>query len=90
MPKVIIRERSDRSGPVKLTLGSLHKTIPRNKEVNLSQEEVEVLLNSHEANHVFVYPEVTNGGTDRTERPDTDPGRDETGAGPHGKLRRTG
>ena len=66
MPKVVIRDRSDREGLVVLTLGGKSKKIARNQEVDLSPEELEVLMHSHEANHVFVYPEVNDGTIDRT------------------------
>lgn len=87
MPKVMIKDRFDREGPVKLTLGPISKTLPRNKEIEISSEELEVLMHSHESNYVFVYPEVNHGTVDRTERPSADPGRDEAGARQGGQLR---
>lgn len=91
MPQIIIKDRMDREGPVKMTLGNVYKVLPRNKPVSVSDSELEVLMNSHEANHIFVLPnpqnEVTHGTVDCTERPDAHPGGDEAGPGPNGKLR---
>ena len=77
MPQIIIKERQDRSGPVKLTLGPDKRDLPREKQIEVSAAELEVLKNSHEANYVFVIPEppeVANGGADRAERPEPDSG----------------
>ena len=72
MPQIIIRERSDRTGPVKLTLGSQYKEIPRNKQIEVTDGELSVLMNSHEANHIFVVPS-------RQDLPDQSPALDGPG-----------
>lgn len=87
MPEIIIKDRMDRTGPVKLTLGANHRQLPRNEKVIVSKSELEVLMHSHEANHIFVLAqetsllseEVDNGSVDRAERPDPDTGGDEEG-----------
>ena len=88
MPKIVVRDRADRSGPVKFTLGPIQREFPRNKEIQVSEDELAVLMNSHESHYVFVVPqEVNHGGIDRTERPDADPRGDEAGIRSGGKLR---
>lgn len=77
MPTIIIRDRFDRTGPVKLTLGSKSRNIVRNKKVVVSDAELEVLNHSHESNHIFVFPEVAHGGVVGTQRFSPSPGRDE-------------
>jgi len=80
MPQIIIKERMDRTGLVKLTVGAIYRELPRNKEISVSKSELEVLMHSHEANHIFVLPEpaslvdeeINDGSIDRTERLDLD------------------
>lgn len=56
MPKIIIRDRMDRTGLVKLTLGKDYKELPRNKQILVSDNELFALMNSHEGPHIFVVP----------------------------------
>jgi len=74
MPHIIIKERGDRTGPIKLTLGGSSKVLSREKKVEVTEEELEILQNSYEANQIFVLPEVDNGSPDRAERPELDSG----------------
>ena len=80
MPQIMIKNRADREGPVRLTLQGIKRILPRNEQVNVTDSELEVLMHSHESNYVFVYPEVEDGSVDRSEWTDSDQGGNEAGA----------
>lgn len=87
MPQIIIKDRQDREGPVHVTVGPIHRTLQRNIAQSVSTSELEVLLSSHEGNHIIVLPELNNGDAHSTQRPIPDPGGDEAGIGASRKLR---
>lgn len=87
MPQIIIKDRQDREGPVQLTVGAVHRALQRNVATFVSPSELEVLLSSHEGNHIIVLPELNNGDAHSPQRSLPDSGGDEAGAGANRKLR---
>ena len=79
MPQVMIKNRADREGPVRLTLQGIKRILPRNEQVDVTDAELEVLMHSHESNYVFVYPEVEDVPVNSSERIDPSQGGDEEG-----------
>ena len=94
MPEIVIKERVDRSGPVRIFLGKYSKTILREKKTHVSDSELEVLRHSHESNHVFVCSEqlgkVKYDPVDCAKRPKSDSGGDEKGSGKSSFFGRAG
>lgn len=100
MPEIIIQKREDITDRVRITLNGNMRLIEREKKVNISDGELNVLMDSHEAPYVFIIPDnphnntVTftdikeiNGHTGSTIRVDTDCRGNETGIGKNSKLR---
>lgn len=58
MPRIIIRERTDRSGDVPVTIltkkGEEKYRIKREEPIDVSDAALEVLLASHEANYINI------------------------------------
>lgn len=89
MPKIVIKDRQDRDGPVNLTVGAVHRKMERNAPLFVSDSELEALLASHEGDHVIVYPESNDADAHSAKRPEPDTGGNEAGTGKNGELRRT-
>lgn len=98
MPQIMIRERQDRSGAVKLNLGtakgSIYKELPREKKITVSEDELEALMHSHEGKYTFVYPEalvqeeeVADVSVGSSERAGLDSGGDAEGSRKGRKFR---
>ena len=85
MPKIIIQKREDLTGKIRLSVNSNSTLIDRAVSVEVSDAELNALKSSHEAPYITIIEEIDD--TNSSIGSDPDYRRNETGPGPHTKLR---